>query len=554
MNSPVSLKDELENAFVPIESQRPLWDTAFFQIAHEGWAEAGIEAFSCRGDGVPFGSTSDGALSYDAASLFLSYALSKPDSETFHLLEVGAGTGLFAKLFLDFLKENAPEVYNRTLFLVTDGSEKLIDDQERVDLFSAHKTRVTLAPFLADKDWRDVDCVNSFLGEKSGFDAIFMTYLLASVAFDILAVSNTDIWQMIGATHIEKDHVSMETSASAFAGPDGGYAGNLNEIAPFLKVVAEHQLCRPVNLPYAEAVIMAPTKKARPFIHSHGALLMCESACQTIKDGGFVYIADYGYVTPSEYEENFSIEIYGGRVAMGVNFHQLDEVLAGHSDVTCIPILQDSERIVGRLLIKGEPFGPLNELSACPQVKLADEALSQVNAIKLQGELDRLVLAYDDIIAAQPFNWLRHEELSTLFLTIEEPDEALESANTVLAINPLSANAMRCKCMSELNVGRKDDALRSAQKAVELGKGDAKNYNALAIILTEHGDYEQALVVIATGFARCQSKKEQIALQNLQQLILILIDTKARALTDLSQSSLILTDSVSSLQSDSEQM
>lgn len=100
-------------------------------------------------------------------------------------LNWGAGSGVFAKLFLDRLRALSPDVYARTTYLVTDGSAMILEAQARRGILDAHADRVAT---------RVLDVPGNF-SRLGVFDAILGTYILDSLPFDLSAVNDRRIWR-----------------------------------------------------------------------------------------------------------------------------------------------------------------------------------------------------------------------------------------------------------------------------------------------------------------------------------------------------------------------
>jgi hypothetical protein len=98
------------------------------------WARAGVEVFT-SGE-VPYIVTNDGEQSRKALEVYLT-SLRAADSQRqrepmSYVLELGAGSGLFAKLFLDQLRDRShaqgTDDYARTTYIVGDKSPSLLGD------------------------------------------------------------------------------------------------------------------------------------------------------------------------------------------------------------------------------------------------------------------------------------------------------------------------------------------------------------------------------------------------------------------------------------------
>ena len=163
---------------VPVEEFGPVWTSARVRLSRAGWQAATLEPFLDLA--VPYTSTSSGRLSDDAVSVALA---ARPGAAGLRILELGAGSGIFARLFLDALRLRAPDVYRQSSYLVTDGSASVLGAQQAQGVLQDHSGIVSQQVLDSGGDW----------ALPGRFDVILCTYLLDSLPFDLLALCDDQV-------------------------------------------------------------------------------------------------------------------------------------------------------------------------------------------------------------------------------------------------------------------------------------------------------------------------------------------------------------------------
>jgi hypothetical protein len=109
---------------------------------------------------VPYIVTNDGEQSRKALDVYLT-SLRAADEQRrresmSYVLELGTGSGLFAKLLLDQLRARSHEQntddYERTTYIVTDKSPGLLGDTRTSGVFADHEDRVSAPDLVLDRE------------------------------------------------------------------------------------------------------------------------------------------------------------------------------------------------------------------------------------------------------------------------------------------------------------------------------------------------------------------------------------------------------------------
>lgn len=129
-----------------VEDFRPLAASLEWRISEHYWCTAGVLPFA--ENEVPFVVNNSGRLSENAATvLFAACEESKPEADIC-VLELGAGTGLFARFFLDAFRavcaQENRDYYERLTYFVTDRSPATVAHWRERRLFSEHGAHVRI--------------------------------------------------------------------------------------------------------------------------------------------------------------------------------------------------------------------------------------------------------------------------------------------------------------------------------------------------------------------------------------------------------------------------
>jgi hypothetical protein len=147
-DAPLSAFDAIASASREIEGFRPLCDCLEWRLADAYWQQAGVIPF-VRND-VPYLINNTGRLSENAAALTLAALIDAnlPPREPLTMLELGAGTGLFARYFLDAFatqcKTAGSDFYDRLVYVVSDRFERTVTTWAANGVFAEHQGHVAL--------------------------------------------------------------------------------------------------------------------------------------------------------------------------------------------------------------------------------------------------------------------------------------------------------------------------------------------------------------------------------------------------------------------------
>jgi tetratricopeptide (TPR) repeat protein len=133
-----------------IQQYVALPDSLEWNLGQEYLRQRGNKAFLADSSPVPFVVNNDGSLSRNAAEVFFASLLAADAEGTLEdeiaVLELGIGVGLFARYFLDAMRElsrqHRKDYYERLTYIAADRSRRMLDDVLRHGVLAGHPGRV----------------------------------------------------------------------------------------------------------------------------------------------------------------------------------------------------------------------------------------------------------------------------------------------------------------------------------------------------------------------------------------------------------------------------
>ncbi len=491
---------------IPIEPFGPVWDTARLRLSRAAWQVSNLEPF--LNFEVPYVSTSSGRLSDDAVTVALA---ARPGECKLRVLELGSGSGLFARLFLDALQRRAPDLYAGCTYVVSDGSASILAAQSESRIHDHHRDKIE--PLLLDlsQDWPEI----------GQFDLILGSYILDSLPFDFLAVKDSKVWRREMRAVFPPEQAAMaENLRQALEDGSAEALRPYLPLGPQITTQTRHAPVDRASLPQSAAIPDDTEATTLPYIHCYGALDCLDRCIAHLAPGGVAIFSDYGHIQPYEARETPEFQAYGSSVAAGLNFPQLDAVFSARAGLAYFkPDIEDGHLYTR--VFQRSPAVDLTDLVADLYGALRYRALTApVEAARelMRGRLyESSRKLYATALEAQPHNWALMQEIAlTFFLMTEEHDEALELAEMGLALNPLSPDLWRVKAEANLALDRIEEAQAAIAKAVSLAPQNVAAQLALARIALRQDHFTQALRAIATALAHDLEGDSQDALIALQ--------------------------------------
>ena len=121
-----------------LQDFRPITESIEWELGHLHWAQAGLLTFA--ENEVPYVVNNSGRLSEDAAALLFHHCADTAPQGTIAVLELGAGCGLFARMFLQAFRhlcqQEGRDFDQRLVCYVTDGSPRTVAQWHERGLFA----------------------------------------------------------------------------------------------------------------------------------------------------------------------------------------------------------------------------------------------------------------------------------------------------------------------------------------------------------------------------------------------------------------------------------
>jgi tetratricopeptide (TPR) repeat protein len=424
-----------------IEEFRPLAESLEWRLASLYWRRMGALPFA--ENEVPFLVNNSGRLSEAAARLLLANCQEAPADGPIAVLELGAGSGLFARLLLDSFRELCAEqgvdCYQRLAYVVTDVSPATVRHWQERGLFAEHEGHVTCV--VADANAPG-------LPGDGPLRAVFCNYLLDVLpAAVVRRGQHGEIEQLCVRTHLAKDPAGghpkaplalEEIQAIVAAGDDEGLA----RLFPLMSHFDYEVAFRPQGadaLPGAAEALAAAPAAARVRL-STGALACLARCAERLRPDGFILVNDYGPVTAEELPTYAVSQRFGKTVAAGLSFPWLEAELARLRLHAHKASGDDARSLHTRLVTRRA----LPATDAAFEQRFSSDAYRRVEALVEEarqhvtaGRKEEALASYQQALAQDRRDWALVGEVAA-FLNGQIADyrAALDLARAAVAINP----------------------------------------------------------------------------------------------------------------------
>ena len=477
------------------------------------WSQAGLEVFT-SGE-VPYVVTNDGEQSRKAIEVYLASlrAAERQGSreDASYVLEIGTGSGLFAKLFLDQLKACSSADYERTTYLVADASPSLLDDTSKSGVFAEHEARVqrVLLPPLALRAAIE-EALPQVVGKVRAFHA---NYVFDSLPFTILSASGEGLFELRLRTRIRKDLLPPGTrppdtsDARALESWLDALLGNSASSRAALTFEAEYVRIAREDLPFADLVPPLPMdgiESGRQWVHSFGAVQCLADALSLLRSDGHVIVSDYGY--EGARPEPVEFQMFGSSVAAGVNFAQL--VAYGQARSNCLVGVPESDppSLQARFFARSEAAQDVVQLFRSlygkEPAERAEAPYREALELARSGSYEAARWKFEEAYRLQPWNWSLQEAIvSFLTYTLEDHDAGLEICKRALQLNHLSPRLWNMLGDCYYGLGVFESAEQAYRQAIRINPSEVRGRTNLAYVFLNRAMPGDALRGIGEALA-----------------------------------------------------
>ena len=487
-----------------VEDYRPVAQSLEWQLARLAWNREGVDLFA---DGnVPYLVNNNGLLSADAAAvLFANCEEAGPAEAPIRVLELGAGSGLFARYFLDEFRDlcrrGSRDFYDRLRYCVTDGSIRTIEQWHERGIFQDHAEHVVACALDA-----------SAPDSAGPARAVFCNYVLDVLPMAFVRRTAEGWQQLFVRTWIPDDEAVLRQYTALSVDEIRARAGSgepdaLSELLPLLPLLE----CEADFLPAGENALpglaaLEDIGGGAPFAYNYGAIGCLESLERLLENHGFVLIADYGPEQPEGPAGHLPGQRFGPAVAAVVNLPLL-ELHCRRRGLEFWEPEGDATRLThARLLSRGG----LPQTRRVFESRFRAAALGEAEALVQQatqqaaaGLLRQALASYRAAIERNPRNWLAIGQAAAFVAAqLRDPATGLELARAAIELNPWYSpylwNVLG-DCLSALERAR--DAQECYMQAYRIRPADAETNLRLAGSCLQTGDPARSLEAVARGLA-----------------------------------------------------
>jgi len=512
---PTALDEILSGAAaerIVLEEFRPLAESLDWELGQLYYKLRGSQAFLSRD--VPYVVTNDGFLSSLAAHVLFDSLTGEErrgalDSRTeIRVLEVGAGLGLFCRLFLDaFLAlctEHGRNYYDRLCYFVTDGSTRTVDELSSSGVLARHAGRYRTQTL-------DVRRPGSAAEQFGQLNAVFANYLLDCLPAAILSFDGPECSQLNVRTSMRMGSADEDSIRSRIAEvrrqphtDDPSWQRAILDLYELLSLECRFDRVDASQLPYpAQAAALAGGGGIA--LHSYGALECLQTAFGWLAPRGLLIAADYGFAEGAYTPTAIPYQRYGGSTQIGVNFAQLRSYFRERPECDWIEPDGDNSHIYVRLLGSGvdeTTKGSFLNRASKVAFEWKDAPVAAARDLAKEGRRQAAAWAYREAHQRQPYNWVLLGEIARFMLAMQgDPRAAAEIAALALDLNPLDPGLWNLVGDSHFAQGNHAEARRSFERALSLYPGDARTRLNLVYSLVKANELEGALRMIAEGLA-----------------------------------------------------
>ena len=515
----------------PIQDFCPLSSSLEWIISETVWATNGVGTFSS--DNVPYVITNSGRASGNAAAVFYKHCLEMNSDQQIKVLELGAGTGLFCRFFLDTFRsiceQEKRDYYERLTYYVSDNSKRTVRQWADSGIFETHEgtTRLGVVNALRPQEFQEYQGDIIRLNELG---AVFANYLLDVLPSAVLRMGSEGPEQLCVRTHLntrsEQKNVDMDISTirSIVESKDPADRSRLIPLLEFLEFETKFLPVPPGTIPGIEHALEFGRDLDR-FTFNHGAITCLSNCVDLLTPTGFALINDYGPVSVSQVAEHASSQRFGPTSAQGVNFPLLEKELESKG-LCVVEANNDHKRAIHSRLISTTRLVGVEETFVERFSVEADEfhetpgiqALDHVIA----GRTEEALASYRIAIDRNPNDWhLIGRVAEFAALTLNEFGPALELATAALKLNPYYSSWLWNVLGDSLYcTGRIEDAHEAYRHALQIDPTDARAHLNIAYTKFDFGDRSEALQSIARGLSTDMDATYQQRLLEKQSQIL----------------------------------
>ena len=524
-SDPLEVMQQVRLAPRLVEDYRPVSECLEWRLSEKHWRKTGTVSFTHSE--VPYTITNSGTLSAQAALLLHANCLETRPKGKIPVLETGAGTGMFARLFLEEFERlcstSGHPFYSQITYYVTDDSEESVRQWRELRIFQDKPAVLGVAqgsdPLLVDTGSEKI--------RLSKLRAAFANYVIDSMGSAVLRNSASGPEELHIRTHLVED-------PKAFRKDFDTSVEELREMAS----ITDPRLLELLNVLEFEAVFLPISRnyphmdEALTFGHdwprimlNYGAMEYIERVLDGLDKNGLILANDYGMTQASESVGLGSIQRFGPTAAMGINFPLLAHHLTSRGFRAIRPD-QDENLPLHPILFMTREM-PSTEKRFLETFAL--EIHRRMNAPSESarkflegGAVEQAGRAYEEALRVRPRDWALMGEITEFLLRhVGDYEAGRKMAETALSMNPWYSVWLWNLLGDALYALRHfQEAHEIYLKAEALSPNDVRTALNLGYTYWELGRPAEALQALARGLAEDGSGQFRARIMEKQAQIL----------------------------------
>jgi len=533
-----SLRDVTVNPQV-VQEFRPLVRSLEWELSDLYWSTQGVLPFA-RND-VPFVVNNDGRASENAAVVFLVHCQETSAGEgPIQVLELGAGTGLFARYFLDFFRaiclQEKQTFYDRLVYFVSDRSERSLQQWQEQGVFAEHDAHAILGTCDGMRPSEFRNCA----GEAVKLDrlrAVFANYVLDVLPSTIVRVGPTGPEQLCIRTHLTNHHKLLSQYSNLdiagvrelAADENPAERAKLLPILSLLEFETAYHSIGDAGPPYLEEAF-AFGKGLERMLLNYGAIRSLEECSRLLHPEGLVLLNDYGPVELDQVANHASAQRFGASIALGINFPLLEHHFSRNGSVVIRPE-DDKRSIHARMICHKELPRTREAFKSRFSSEFADYFEAPARDARqhaLASRNDEALESFRVALQRSPRDWpLLGQAAEFVGLQLREFRAGMELIRAALEQNPCySAWLWNVLGDCLFCVERFADAHDAYLQAQRIDSDDVRTNFNLSYTYFQMGRYPEALEAISRGLAADIQATYRERLLNKQAQILAAISAR----------------------------
>jgi tetratricopeptide (TPR) repeat protein len=516
-----------------LQDFRPIAQSLEWEISDLYWAKQGVAPF-VRSE-VPFIINNNGRLSEDAAVLLFANCLeTQTTNGPIRVLELGAGTGLFARYFLnsfrDICRQENHDFYDRLTYFISDRSPRACEQWLENGLFSEHTAHVVVGTCTGDRP-TEFEALRGEIAALTPLQAVFTNYVLDVMPAAIVKVGATGPEQLCIRTLLTDNEAAISQCAGLTLpevqriakSEDPAERDKLLTILSVLEFEAQFIPVSEDQIPYLAEILEFGKNQERNLLN-YGALQCLQGCLNALAAGGFVLINDYG-PTERDYASGHAItQRFGSSLALGLNFPFLEHHLVKSGYLWFAP--EDNERGIHARMVYRRELPRTGEMLlkrfSSESLKFFESPIEAAVRHQAAGRNDQALEYYRQALERNPHNWhLIGQAAEFVSLQLRNFDAGLQLIRSALEQNPCYSTWLwnvLGDCLFCLE--RFSEAHEAYQESYAINPDDARTNFNLSYTLSQMGRYDESLRVIAHALANDPQAIYRERLLNKQQQIL----------------------------------